>query len=125
MNIATVNVLQNQATNAIQTSLPLTRHEIAGNFSLIGNGPIVIEAVPGLILQVRSGMVQICDLEEDGQRLVEGGENVVFKHSGELALAPITRSEVRLEWPLIQAPLFERSAAIPSEEEPLKPYAWA
>ncbi|UCH48737.1 MAG: hypothetical protein JSU95_02740 [Betaproteobacteria bacterium] len=125
MNIAIANASTKEATHATQTSSPLTRDEIAGNFSLIGNGPIVIDAIPGLILHVRSGMIQICHPEEEGQRLVEGGEIVALNHSGELALAPITRAEVRLEWPLVQAAPLARTNAIPSDDNPLELYAWA
>lgn len=125
MNIAIVNASPNEANPATQTTPPLTRDEIAGNFSLLGNGPMVIDATPGLILHVRSGMVQICHPEEEGQRLVEGGETVVLDRKGELALAPITRAEVRLEWPLVQAAPLARSTATPSEDELLELYAWA
>jgi hypothetical protein len=125
MNIATANASTNEAANATQTSPPLTRDEIAGNFSLLGNGPMVIDATPGLILQVRSGMVQICHPEEEGHQLVEDGEIVVLDRKGELALAPITRAEVRLEWPLVQAAPLARTNAIPGEDNPLELYAWA
>ena len=124
MNIELNAVTKNEVTHAQQTATPLTREEIAGNFSLIGNGPVIINAVPGLILHVRSGMVQICHPEE-GHRLVEGGEIVVIDRKSELALAPIQRSEVRLEWPLVQAVPLVRSTTATREDEMLELYAWA
>ncbi|UCD67435.1 MAG: hypothetical protein JSW48_11375 [Betaproteobacteria bacterium] len=125
MNIAINNVSTIEAPHSTPTTSPLTCDEIAGNFSLIGNGPIVIDAVPGLLLHVRSGMVQICHSEEEGQRLVEGDEIVLLDRKGELALAPVTRAEVRLEWPLVQAAPLTSSPASPSEDEPLELHAWA
>jgi len=101
------------------TLLPLTRDELAGNFSLIGSGPIVIDATPGVRVHVRSGMVQICHPDEEGQQLVGSGQTSILNRSGPVGLAAITPAEVRLEWPLVKAAPVRRAA------EPKKLYAYA
>ena len=122
------NVTSKLSTSAIQqsalTSAPLTRDEIAGNFSLIGNGPVVIDAAPGLTVHVRSGLVQICHPEEEGQQLVGSGQSSTLNRSGPIGLAAITPSEVRLQWPLVaSAPLPRASARLDSEAMELYAYA--
>jgi hypothetical protein len=75
------------------------RDEIAGNFSLIGNGPITIESAPGLVVRVHSGMIQICHPEECGEQLVTAGKSIVLDRSGPVAIAAISRAQLRIDWP--------------------------
>ncbi|MGD2141528.1 MAG: hypothetical protein PVH25_14115 [Burkholderiales bacterium] len=86
-----------------------TRNEIAGHFSLIGNGPVVIDSTPGVVLHVRSGLVQICHNEEEGQHLVQGGQKFILDRSGPVGLAAIDRAEVQLEWPSVRTPSIPRA----------------
>lgn len=87
-----------------------TREEIAGHFSLLGNGPIVIDSTPGVILHVRSGLVQICHDEEEGQHLVQAGQNFILDRSGPVGLVAIDRAEVQLEWPSVRTSSIPRAA---------------
>ena len=102
MTIATPNGSTTTTQASTPASLPFTREQIAGNFSLIGNGPIVIDAKPGVTLHVRSGLVQVCHPEDEGQQLVQGGQTIALDRTGPVGLAAIERAEVRLEWPLAQ-----------------------
>ncbi len=109
-----------QATQHSQSApLPLTREQIAGNFSLIGNGPVVIDATSGVTLHVRSGLVQVCHPEEEGQQLLQGGQAFVLDRTGPVGLAAIERAELRLEWPLITR------RRVPVSSQPSRLYAFA
>lgn len=77
-----------------------TRHEIDGDLSLIGRGAIVIESIPGLVVRVHSGMIQICHPEECGEQLFTAGETIVLDRSGPVAIAAITRAQLRIDWPV-------------------------
>jgi len=119
MTSAISNVSMSTAQHSTPASLPLTCNEIAGNFSLMGNGPIVIDAKPGVILHVRSGLVQVCHSEEEGQQLVQGGQTFVLDRTGPVGLAAIDRAEVRLEWPLV------RAQRVPASPRPRQAFAYA
>lgn len=114
MTITTENVSKNTTQPSVPASLPFTRDEIAGNFSMIGNGPIVIDAKPGVTLRVRSGLVQVCHHEDEGQQLIQGGQTIVLDRAGPVGLAAIDRAEVRLEWPLAKA---HRAALAPQRRQ--------
>jgi hypothetical protein len=101
------------------TSSPLTRDEIAGNFSLLTNRPITIESTPGVVLHVLSGLVQVCHSEEEGQQLVQGGQTFVLDRTGPVGITALACAEVRIEWPLVTTPRISRPS------EPLKLYAYA
>lgn len=103
MTTADSNVSTNTTQQSVAESLPLTCNEITGIFSMIGNGPIVIDATPGLALHVRSGLVQICHPDPEGQQLVQGGQTIVLDRTGPVELAAIERAEVRLDWPVSRA----------------------
>ena len=89
------------AASALSTnvSTKFTRDEIAGNFSLIGNGPITIDSTPGLVVRVDTGMIQICHPEECGEQLVTAGKSIVLDRSGPVAIAAISRAQLRIDWP--------------------------
>lgn len=100
MTTANSKASGNTTQQSTPASFPFTRDEIAGNFSMIGNGPIVIDAKPGVILHIRSGLVQVCHPDEEGHQLVQGGQTIVLDHTGPVGLAAIDRAEVRLQWPV-------------------------
>jgi len=77
-----------------------TRDEIGGDLSLVGRGAIVIESIPGLVVRVHSGMIQICHPEECGEQLFTAGETIVLDRSGPVAVAAITRAQLRIDWPV-------------------------
>lgn len=77
-----------------------TRDDIEGDLSLIGRGAIVIESIPGLAVRVHSGMIQICHPEECGEQLFTAGETIVLDRSGPVAIAAITRAQLRIDWPV-------------------------
>ncbi len=81
-------------------STGFTRHEIEGDLSLIGSGAIVIDSTPGLVVRVHSGMIQICHPEECGEQLFTTGESIVLDRSGPVAIAAITRAQLRIDWPV-------------------------
>jgi hypothetical protein len=96
----TASKVSTQATQHSQAiPVSLTREQISGSFSLIGNGPVVIDAASGATLHVRSGLVQVCHLEEEGQQLLQGGQQFVLNRNGPVGLAAIARAEVHLDWP--------------------------
>ena len=116
MTIETSKVLTNTTRAALPGSLPLTCDEIAGQFSMIGNGPIVIDAKPGLTLHVLSGLVQICHPDPEGQQLVQGGQTFVLDRDGPVGLAAVMRAQVHIEWPLIRA---NRASALQQQHREL------
>lgn len=88
-----------QITNPFSgASSTLRRDEIGGRFSLLEKRPVTIDAAPGLMLCIRTGVVQICHPEEEGQYLIEPGETVLLNRHVPVSLVALVRAELQLDW---------------------------
>lgn len=77
----------------------LNAETVAGSFSLIGRGPVKVQALPGLVVQVRSGALAIRRAHDPREYLVRAGHRFVSERAGEMLIEPLGRAELRLEWP--------------------------
>jgi len=77
----------------------LNARTLGGPFSLIGRGPVKVQALPGLVVQVRSGALAIRRAHDLREYFVRAGNRFVAERTGELVLEPLGRAELRLEWP--------------------------
>ena len=99
MNIA-ISAMPKRRSKQFRPAMPLlSRNDIAGDFSLTGNGPLVIDAIPGMTLRVRTGLVQVCQLQGEGQQLVAGGQVFVINRTSPFGFAALTPAQVCLDWP--------------------------
>lgn len=81
----------NAATLDVQT--------LAGPFSLIGRGPVKVQAVPGLVVHVRSGALAIRRPYDAREYYVRTGNCFVAERTGTMVLEPLGRAELSLDWP--------------------------
>ena len=88
-------------TNSDASSQPmrLSRHEIAGPFSLIDSRPLAIDAVPGVVIHVHSGSLAVSRERYAVEYVAHAGERLQFHGTGPIVLRALSRVELRVEWP--------------------------
>jgi hypothetical protein len=82
----------------------LSRDCVAGAFSLLGNGTLSIDAVPGLVVSTRNGALAITREWDPIEYLVCGGKRFVSDRAEPIVIRPLSRTEVHLDWPVDEHP---------------------
>lgn len=77
----------------------LEAQSLAGPFSLIGQGPLQVEASPGLVVHVQAGSLAISRAYDAREYFVRAGKHFIAERAGPMAMEPLGRTELRLEWP--------------------------
>lgn len=77
----------------------LSYETLAGPFSLIGRGPVTVQARPGLVVQVRAGALAIRRAYDPREYFVRAGSRFVAECAGDMVLEALGRAELRLDWP--------------------------
>ena len=78
---------------------PLTRRQIGGRMTLLGNGPVVIDAVRGAVIEVEYGTLDVrFDQARDTHEL-HAGEAFCAVGSDTLTLDCDLPARVRIAWP--------------------------
>lgn len=72
---------------------------VAGPFSLLGNGTLTIDAVPGLVVSARNGALALTREWDPIEYLVHGGKRFVSDRAEPIVIRPLCRTEVHLDWP--------------------------
>ncbi|MGB8433821.1 MAG: DUF2917 domain-containing protein [Burkholderiales bacterium] len=78
---------------------PITRSNVGGRFSLLGNGYVSIAAVRGLVIRVRKGVLWITQGNDTIDHVVRAGEHFVADRTSLLIISAFERGEVEVEWP--------------------------
>lgn len=88
-----------QETAAYRENRPLTRRQIGGRMTLLGNGPVVIDAVRGAVIEVEYGTLDVrFDQARDTHEL-HAGEAFCAVGSDTLTLDCDLPARVRIAWP--------------------------
>ncbi len=77
----------------------LDSETLAGPFSLIGHGPVKVQARPGLVVQVRAGALSIRRAYDPREYFVRAGSRFVAEYAGDMVLEPLGRAELHVDWP--------------------------
>jgi len=81
-------------------AVALNSQSLAGPFSLIGRGPLQVEASPGLVVHVQAGLLAIRSAWDSREYLVRAGKHFVADHVEAISLESLGHAELRLEWPV-------------------------
>lgn len=76
----------------------LDAESLAGPFSLIGDGPVRVEASPGLVVHVRTGTLSVRRIQDTDGHLVRAGRRFIARRAEPILMEPRGRTELRLEW---------------------------
>lgn len=77
----------------------LTRAQLAGAFSIIGNGPLTLVAEAGMLIRIRAGAMWVPQPEFSCSTWFGAGEQVRVRQAGPMTLLPERGTEIELDWP--------------------------
>lgn len=72
---------------------------VAGRFSLIAWRSISVQAQPGLVVYLRSGIVRLREAGKARPRILDTGVSFAAHRSGPLGISAFTNAELDIEWP--------------------------
>jgi hypothetical protein len=72
---------------------------IAGRFSLIAWRSIAIQAQPGLVVYVRSGIVRLREARNARPRVLDTGVSFAAHRGGTIEISAFTNATLDIEWP--------------------------
>jgi len=84
-------------TTGIQ-AVCLDAQSLIGPFSLIGKGPLQVEASTGLVVHVEAGSLAISRAYDAREYFVRAGKSFIAERRGPIVIEPLQRAELRLEW---------------------------
>lgn len=72
---------------------------LAGRFSLIAWRSVSIQAQPGLVVYVRSGIVRLREAGNARPHILDTGVSFAARCSGTIEISAFTNAELDIEWP--------------------------
>lgn len=77
----------------------LAKHEIDASFTLLAWRSLRIEAEPGLVVYVRSGIVRVREADKARPHVLDTGVSFTAHRSGPIEVSAFTNAALEIEWP--------------------------
>ena len=77
----------------------LARQQVDGRFTLLAWRSLAIQAQPGLVLYVRSGIVRVREPGGARPRVLDTGMSFAAHRGSPIEISAFTNAELEIEWP--------------------------